>query len=512
MTTLFRIPDNATNSQLQEIVQNQLGILCAGDEGMLVLDDEGVILFANRALGDFLEADPDKMTNRNFAEYLPPMQADVFHHCHREVIDNPAKQFHTVSIPHKDSKRTLEITTRRQAGDGKPTYVFFRDVTRRINVEEQLRRRNAFYNSVIENSVDGIIAADMKGNIILFNRSAQQLLGYTEEEARTSIHTTKLYPKGVAQEIMRKLRSEEFGGKGRCIKHRLIGLSKSGEEIPLSLSGSIIYDHDEIEQASFGIFTDLRQYEEMEKRLKEKQMELIQTEKMASLGKLAAGVAHEINNPLSGVLIYANLVLEELDEKNEVREDMERIIHETRRCKDIVRELLDFARQDESCCESGHANRIIEGAIQLLRNQAIFQNLNIELDLMPRLPPISGTATRLNQVILNLVLNAAEAMEGQGTLRFVTRSVDNNSKIQIKIADTGCGIPPEIQSKIFDPFFTTKEIGKGTGLGLSICYRIMRDCGGTIEVESKSGEGTTFILELPTVLDNPQVETEAEAR
>ncbi len=503
MTTLFRIPDNATNSQLQEIVENLSEVLNADDNGILVIDDEGVILFANRAVGRFFGAETDEMAGKKFVDFLSALQADIFDRYRCEVIANPTHQFHTVSIPHKDSKRTLEITSRRQPGKGKPIHVYFRDVTRRVNIEEQLRQKNAFYNSMIENSVDGIIAADMRGNIILFNKSAQQLLGYTEKEACTTIHTTKLYPEGVAHEIMRKLRSEEYGGKGRCIKHRLIGLSKSGEEIPLSLSGSIIYDQNGKEMASFGIFTDLRQIEAMELRLQEKQMELIQTEKMASLGKLAAGVAHEINNPLSGVLIYSNLVLEDMEEESPLREDVKRIINETKRCKTIVRELLDFARQDETRCESADANRIIEGGIQLLRNQAVFKNLDIEMDLQPELPPVSGVATRLNQVILNIALNAAEAMEGRGTLRFVTRAMEDAGKIQIRISDTGCGIPEDIQLKIFDPFFTTKEIGKGTGLGLSICYRILRDCGGNIELESKPGEGATFILELPTVLGNP---------
>ncbi len=509
---MFLIPDDPTFPELTGIIKDQLEVLNASDEGILVVDDKGVILFANRALGRFQGTDPEVMAGRSFREFLPKMQAEVFERLHREAVENPTKQHRTVSISHGDSSSQLEVTTRRQSGKGKPTFVFFRDITKRVKVEEELRQRNAFYNSMIDNSVDGIIAADMNGKIILFNKSAQQLLGYTEEEALTSMHTTKLYPRGVAQEIMRKLRSEEFGAKGRCIKHRLIGLRKDGEEIPLSLSGSIIYDEEGKEQATFGIFTDLRQYEKMERRLQEKQMELIQSEKMASLGNLAAGVAHEINNPLSGVLIFANLVLEELGKDDPFYNDVERIVSETRRCKSIVRELLDFARHDESSCETTDINRIIEGCIQLLRNQSVFHNLEIKMDLQPDLPPVSGQAARFNQVILNLTLNAAEAMGGQGTLSFTTSFIEKDQKIKITVSDTGCGIPPEIKSRVFDPFFTTKEIGKGTGLGLSISYRIMQDCGGTIDVESTPGEGTKFILELPTVLVDPKPEAGAKER
>jgi len=420
---------------------------------------------------------------------------------HKEVLEHPMEGFNTATIDHRETGQRIEIIYRRPKHGNKPTFFYCRDITIRTRVEEQLRERNAFLDGLIESSVDGIIAANMNGDIILFNPGAQEMLGYTEEEALASLHTTKLYKEGMAQEIMRKMLSDDYGGKGKCLKHRVVGLRKNGEDIPFSLSGGIIYDSGGNPIASFGIFTDLREREEMEKRLREKQLELIQSEKMASLGKLSAGVAHEINNPLSGVLIYANLVLEELPEGSPLRDDIERIISETTRCKGIVRELLDFARQEEIGYEASDINRIIEEGIHLIRNQAIFHNVDILLDLDPNLPPIYASPARMNQVMLNLTLNAAEAMDGKGTLTITTRPIQNGNKVRVTVCDTGCGIPPEIKSKVFDPFFTTKEVGKGTGLGLSVTYRILNDCGATIEVESEPGKGATFVIDFLTVTE-----------
>lgn len=495
---MYRVPENPTPEQIRQVACNLAEIIDNSLAGILLIDDDAHILFANRALGNFLELNREEIVGKKITAYLQPEEAEVFSRLQVQLKSNPSGQFRSMVLDRKEKDQCIEVYYRRPQGENQPTYFYFRDITKRSQVEQQLRERNAFLDGLIESSVDGIIAADMKGNIILFNKGAQNLLGYTEQEAIENLHTTGLYVAGTAHEIMRKMRSEEFGGTGKCLKHQLLALTKDGEEIPISLSGGIIYDRDGVEVASFGIFTDLRQTIRMRKELQEKQMELIQSEKMASLGKLAAGVAHEINNPLSGVLIYANLVLEELPEDSPLHEDLKRVVSETTRCKTIVRELLDFARQEDASCEASDINLIIKEGIHLIRNQSVFHNVEIVLDLQPDLPPAYASAVRINQVILNLTLNAAEAMGGSGTLTISTRTAKEGKKFQIRVSDTGSGISPEIQSKIFDPFFTTKDPGKGTGLGLSVTYRILRDCGGTIEVESEPGRGTTFIIELMT--------------
>ena len=494
---MYRVPDEPGPDGWRRVAQNQLGLLDSSLAGILVVDDAGAVLFANHTLARFLGQDHDAMVGRRFSEFLDEREARQFERMIQAAIAGGAGGGEPITFERRESGQWLELWFRRTLRDGQSTRVYFRDITARAAIEEELRERNAFLNGLIESSVDGIIAADMKGNIILFNRGAEQLLGYTEEEAIRTLHTTRLYVEGTAREVMRKMRSDDYGGRGKCIKHRVIALlSKTGVEIPVSLSGGIIYDADGKEAATFGIFTDLRQREAMARQLQEKQLELIQSEKLASLGKLAAGVAHEINNPLSGILIFASMVLEELPDDNPLRADLERVVSETTRCKGIVRELLDFAHQEEAAYDVVDLNSVIQNGIHLLRNQALFHNVEIVMDLQPDLPPAEADGVRLNQVVLNLAINAAEAMEGKGRLTITTCELPGAEKVRVTVADTGCGIPPEIKPQVFDPFFTTKEVGKGTGLGLSVSYRILRDCGGAIDVESAPGQGATFIVDL----------------
>ncbi len=491
-----KIPKNGTETALKEAADDLQAVLDTSLCGLLVLADDGTVLFANKAAGDLLGTEHQEMAGRPFDDFILASEREMFGGLRRRAIDGPAGEMHIEVVERPHRQQWIEICYRRSGGADRPIYCSIRDVSARARVERELRERNAFLNGLIESSPDGIIAADMKGNIILFNRSAQELLGYTEREAIASLHALGLYVEGTARAILHKMRSDGYGGKGKCFKHRVISLTKDGREIPVSLSGGIIYDKDGNETATFGTFTDLRERERMERQLQGKQLELVHSEKMAAVGKLAAGVAHEINNPLSGVLIFASMILEEIAQDSPHRADLERIVSETTRCKTIVRELLDFARQDESTSDTTDINRIIREGIGLIRNQAIFHNVNVVFDLAPDLPPAIASASRLNQVLLNLVINAAEAMDGSGTLTIASRYVPETQKVRVTVSDTGCGITPDNRMRIFDPFFTTKEVGKGTGLGLSVSYRILQDCGATIDCQSAPGEGTTFIIDF----------------
>lgn len=376
------------------------------------------------------------------------------------------------------------------------------DISERIRMERELEEKNKFFVNLLESSVECIVATDTRGKVIFFNKAAEKLTGYKAEEVIGKFHITKFYPLEVAKDIMRKLRSEDYGGRGKLDNLRVNLYGKNGEAIPVSLSAAIVYEGDK-ELASLGLFTDLREKLKMEKELQETQMRLMQTEKMASLGSLAAGVAHEINNPLGGILIYASLLMEDFEDQNDPRvQDLKRIIEEATRCKEIVKSLLEFARQAESKFESVMVNKAIEDILFFLEKQALFHNIQIVKEFDPNLPPIQGDSNQIKQVFMNLMVNAAEAMgEKGGTLTIKTEANPDGSSITIIFKDTGPGIPPAIQSKIFDPFFTTKEVGKGTGLGLSTSYGIIQSHHGSIEVESFPGKGATFKIVFPTKLD-----------
>jgi len=361
---------------------------------------------------------------------------------------------------------------------------------------ESIAKTTSFYEQLIQSNPDGIIGADMKGRIILFNPAAESILGYTAQEAKTQLTVADLYFPGEAEAIMIKLRSDDYGGPGKLNRQRLYVRSKTGLEMPISLSACMIYDGDK-PVATVGIFRDISNLERMEKKLEEARAQLFKAEKMASLGKLAAGIAHEINNPLSGILIYGSLVAETLEPEDSRREDLQCVIAEALKCQEIVKDLLEFAHSTSFEISSFDLNQVIETAMRLMIKKAVFNNLRVTKELDPNLPQVVGNPSRIRQVIINLVMNAVDAMQGQGNLTIRTRLRGTGQMAEIEITDSGPGIPEDILPKIFDRFFTTKEVGKGTGLGLSVTYTIVKAHSGNIRVKSKVGEGASFFVDLP---------------
>jgi len=229
--------------------------------------------------------------------------------------------------------------------------------------------------------------------------------------------------------------------------------------------------------------------------LRKTENQLIQSDKVASLGKLAAGVAHEINSPLTGILTYSSLLLKAKEEGDPDKEDLEVIVNETNRCKKIVKGLLDFARQTEPQKVLSDINEVIDKSIDLVSHQASMQNVKIRKETEPNLPKTMIDVGQIQQVFINILLNAIEAMPQGGTLTVSSDMGDGMAAI--RFTDTGVGIPKEVLPKILDPFFTTKKQGKGTGLGLSVSYGIIERHRGKLEVKSQVGKGTTFTVRLP---------------
>jgi len=376
-------------------------------------------------------------------------------------------------------------------------------------LEGKLQRTNAFLSNLIHSAVDCVIAADRNGKILIFNDSAAEVFGYTVEEALNSLNIRDVYPDDHAREVMRKLRSDEYGGRGKLETYHTDALAKSGERIPISLYASIIYEEGR-EVASIGFFHDLRDRLRINAELEKTQLQLLQSEKMASLGKLAAGVAHQINNPLAGITLYAKLTLEEYELEEGVRQDLGRILKDAERCRDTVKELLEFTRQTRHLMRSHDINQVISRTLFLLENQSLFQNIEIVKKFGDSLPAVYADIQQLNHLFMNIILNAAQAMDGKGELRIETARVTGKEQISIEISDTGPGIPEDIIPHIFDPFYTTKEEGKGTGLGLSLAYGIVENHGGRITARNKSGGGAAFNIVLPIATEENEGEQGAE--
>ncbi len=233
---------------------------------------------------------------------------------------------------------------------------------------------------------------------------------------------------------------------------------------------------------------------ERTEELRQIQDQLIRSEKLASLGEIVAGIAHELNNPLTGILVLASIMERRPDLDRDLREDLATVVHESKRCARIVKGLLDFSRVNQPQKSLADVNQILENTLALIGTQSIFHDVVFEKDYAPHLPAIMADANQLEQVFINLILNAGQAMPTGGTLRLETAG--ENGHLRIGISDTGCGIRPEHMQRIFDPFYTTKDT-QGTGLGLSVSYGIVENHGGTIEVDSTPGAGTTFTIRIP---------------
>ena len=239
-----------------------------------------------------------------------------------------------------------------------------------------------------------------------------------------------------------------------------------------------------------------------EKRLQE--LQLLQAEKMSSIGLLAAGVAHEINNPLTSVAGYAEALLRRFRDAPELKEDsrlndfpryLDVIIRESYRCKGIIDCLLSFSRKSDGSIEKVDINDILHEVLELVRHKARYENVEIREELQLGLPLVSGDAAGLRQVFMNLLINAHQSIKGAGTVEISTRG--NGTAVVIQVKDTGSGILPDHLDHIWDPFFTTKSVGQGLGLGLAVTYNIIKKQGGDIQVESKHGKGSKFTVRLP---------------
>jgi len=283
----------------------------------------------------------------------------------------------------------------------------------------------------------------------------------------------------------------------RILKQATVAISSGNLEYQLPPGSSSGFDM--LDEAFNNMAKSLKDRDD---RLQKAFQRITSTERLASLGQMAAGVAHEINNPLGGILLYSNLVLEEMPLNHSSRSNLEKIIYQTERCKKIVQNLLDFARAPSGDMTLIYINEVILTSLNLVKDQSMFLGIVFKTDLADGLPQVMGDVSRLEEVFLNLFINAADAMESKGTLHISTR-LSSTGMVKVSITDTGKGIDKAYLPHIFEPFFTTKEPGQGTGLGLSITYGIIQKHNGFIDVESEPGKGTTFIITLPPCSRTP---------
>jgi PAS domain S-box-containing protein len=374
-----------------------------------------------------------------------------------------------------------------------------RELADRRRAEETVRLSESRLRQIIDLVPHMIFAKDRDGRFLLANRTLAEAYDTTVEELTGKRHA-QVHP---VEEELRLMLEDDLAviesGKPKMIPRESF-MDADGNlrllqtiKIPYTASGTS-------EPAMLGVAIDITELTRAEEALRKSEQLRAEAEKLAAIGRLAAGVAHEINNPLTGVLTFSHLLKDKENMDEQDRKDLELIIHETTRAAEIVRGLLEFARERPPQKEPLNVNEVIQRTVRLLGKQEAFQHVAVRERFQEDLPHVDGDMNQLQQVFLNLSLNACEAMPGGGTLTISTMADDG--RVLVKLTDTGCGIKKENLQRILEPFFSTKPVGQGTGLGLSVSYGIVRQHGGTLEVESEEGKGSTFTVVLPSLLDD----------
>ncbi len=380
---------------------------------------------------------------------------------------------------------------------------------RRISrtLKRRVAEQETYLSTILQDSVDAIILISPDNRVLVWNRGAEMIFGYTAKEMLgRSFHP--IVPPDVDAEDELKRIEKEVASRGYVRNYRGQRMTKDGKRITIDLSRTAVYGPNGEMLGSVAIIRDVTEEMEMEQRL-------YNTEKLASIGTLAAGVAHEINNPLAIILGFTDLLKEKFKEGSPEMEDLGIIEQNAENAKKTVENLLGFARVQEGRTETMDVVESLQTVMNVVTSTKIEQNLELVTDIPDRLPPIRADAREFQQVIFNLINNALAAMKSRSHGVLKVSAWVESKRVCVRVTDNGPGIPDQIKGRIFDPFFTTKKVGEGTGLGLSLSYGIAKKYGGSIDFYSHSAEdnpddpsGTSFTVAIPVAeTDGSESET-----
>jgi two-component system, NtrC family, sensor kinase len=347
----------------------------------------------------------------------------------------------------------------------------------------EVARLKDFSENIVESLNVGVLAIDLEGTVEAWNTRMEQLFGVARNDA-VGRPLSELLPPELVHEIASRGDQEQVTG---IYKHRLV---HQGKSVVINVSITPLVGKSAERIGRLLLFDDVTQRDRMEEQL-------TQTEKLTSLGLLAAGVAHEVNTPLAVISNYIQMLAKQMSEGDPRHTIIDKIVKQTFRASEIVNNLLNFSRTGPGELADVDLNRVVEETLSLVAHPLKASQIQVVKQLTEGIPPVRGSANKLQQVFLNLFLNARDAMPSGGMLE--VRSAVHNGSVEVEVADTGNGITREHIHKIFDPFFTTKTSGRGTGLGLSVSYGIIKEHAGKIDVRSTPGRGTSFHVEFPAV-------------
>ncbi len=379
-----------------------------------------------------------------------------------------------------------------EEGQEVATVGYFKNMREVKRLERELVKRYEFEHNLIQTSMDGIIANDRQGNIIIFNEGAESIYGYTPEEALAGMSVTRLYPEGEARRIKKLTYGPEHGGPGRLVNYEAEVLTKNGESVPILLSATLLYEEGR-EVAMVGYFKDMRKVKRLEK-------ELIQRERLAAMGQATAGIAHGVKNILHAMKLGAFMVDKgfEKEKPDLLRKGWNLVGKNMNRISRMTLDMLSYARSSPPARQSCSLNEIVDQVCELMVEKARERQIDLVRDLDSSLPSVSVDVEDIHSCLMNLVTNAIEAFpeSSKGGLITVSSRDAGEAGVSMHVKDTGKGMTRELQEQIFKYLYSTKG-ARGTGLGLAITQKIIHEHGGTIEVDSTPNEGTCFTINLP---------------
>ncbi|MBI3486858.1 MAG: PAS domain S-box protein [Acidobacteria bacterium] len=463
-------------------------------EGIYTLSPEGEILEVNQSSARMHGCLPAEMRGLKLVELCAPQAADLTGKRLRRILAGEALTYE-VEHRHKDGRTfPLEVSASLISEAGEPRIlVFHRDITERKRVQEALRESEEQLRTIFEASDAGIILVSPGGSIEFANRKMAELFGTTIDRLIGSSYLSHLHPSELEQGDHRMRLLMEGGISSVAAERRYLRVD--GTDFWGHLSGRRLQHPDGSLRALLGIVTDITQRRQAEEEQQSLQAQLHQAQKMESLGSLAGGVAHDMNNVLGAILGLASAHMDSLPPGSPAHRAFGTIIKAAERGGIMLKSLLSFARQNTAEKRQLDLNSILREEVRLLERTTL-SKVRLVLQLAPDLRPIQGDAGALTHALMNLCVNAVDAMPESGTLTFRTRNLGPDW-VEAQVEDTGTGMPKEVLEKALDPFFTTKDVGKGTGLGLSIVYSTVKAHLGQMELWSEPGQGTCVTMRFP---------------
>jgi len=484
----------AEHEDLRETASTFRALLESASQGIVAVDEAGKIRLVNARLEAMFGYSRAELLGQP-VEMLVPTEARTAHVAHRARYAADPRERHMgaglgLAGQRKDGSRfPIEIhLSHTRAPEGVLYVAFVDDVTERTHAEEALRRSEVQARAVLEAAAQGIVISDERGTILSVNRQTEVMFGYAREQL-VGQSIERLLPERLRERHVEHratyFRDPHIRPMGRGLE--LLARRADGTDFPVEISLSYVHSEEGLRALAF--VTDITRRRAMERSSR-------QTERLTSLGQLSAGLAHEVNNPIGVMTTRIELMLMDADANKlpaEVVDDLKVLHRHAQRVASITNSLLAFARQGPQHHTVLDLNEVVTAVLVLVGRQYERQGVRVHQELSSPIPPVLGQANALQQVVLNLVTNAAQAMPTSGDITITT--THEAGRIRLVVADTGPGIPPEHLSHIFEPFFTTKPAG--TGLGLSVTYGILNDHNATVEVDSRPGAGTRFVLTFP---------------